>query len=359
MAFTKLACALFVSLLPVALPVAAQLTLPAIAPPGPSSSSRQIHLDVAVDSKSGQPVNYLGQQDFTVLDNKSPRPITSFKVVTAAQENVSVILFIDAVNTPYDLVATMRNATKSFLRQNEGALTHPTSIAVLTDDGVQLPKAFSTNGMALSDDLEHRQIGLRQITNTSQWSAGERFLISIKALHQLTLFAARLPGRKIILWISPGFPLVSGPSYNPLTFNAEETIFGDVIYFSGELRQDRITLYNIDPVGTSQSTFSENYYQTFVKGVAGPRDAQLADLSVQVLSAQTGGLALVSDNDIAGMIQKCIADANSWYEITFDPPPTGKPNEYHHIEVRVDQPGLIARTHTGYYANPVATGAAR
>ena len=358
MAFTKLACALFVSLLPAALPVAAQQSLPAIAPPGPSSSSQQIHLDVVVDSKSGQPVNYLGQRDFTVLDNKSPRPITSFRVVTTAQEPISVILFIDAVNTPYDLVGSMRNATESFLKQNEGVLTHPTSIAVLTDDGVQLPKAFSTNGMALSDDLEHKVIGLRQITNTSQWSAGERFLISIKALHQLTLFAARLPGRKIILWISPGFPLVSGPNYSPLTFNAEETIFGDVTYFSGELRQDRITLYNINPVGTAQSTFSENYYQTFVKGVARPVDAQLADLSVQVLSVQTGGLALVSNNDVAGMIQKCIADANSWYEISFDPPPSGKPNEYHHIEVRLDQPGLVARTRTGYYSNPVAAGTA-
>jgi VWFA-related protein len=358
MAFTKLACALFVSLLPAALPVAAQQSLPAIAPPGPSSSSQQIHLDVVVDSKSGQPVNYLGQQDFTVLDNKSPRPITSFKVVTAAQENVSVILFIDAVNTPYDLVASMRNATKSFLKENEGALAHPTSIAVLTDDGVQLPKAFSTNGMALSDDLEHHQIGLRQITRSSQWSAGDRLTICVKALHQLTLFASRLPGRKIILWISPGFPLVSGPGSSPLTSKAEQAIFDDVTYFSGEFRQNNITLYNINPVGVSQAIFNANYYQNFVKGVARPDDAQLADLSVQVLSAQTGGLALVSNNDVAGMIQKCIADANSWYEISFDPPPADKPNEYHHIEVRLDQPGLVARTRTGYYSNPLAAGTA-
>ena len=59
------------------------------------------------------------------------------------------------------------------------------------------------------------------------------------------------------------------------------------------------------------------------------------------------------------MIQKCLADANSWYEIAFDPPPPDKPNEYHHIEVRLDQPGLVARTRTGYYSNPVATGSGR
>jgi VWFA-related protein len=354
MAFTKLSCALFVSLLPATLPVAAQQSLPPVAAPAPSSSSQQIHLDVVVDSKSGQPVNYLGRQDFTILDNKTPRPITSFKVVTAAQEPVTVILFIDAVNTPYNFIAFLRNSTESFLKKNEGVLTHATGLAVLTDDGVQLPTSFSTNGMALSDDLEHRQIGLRQITDSSQWGGSERFLISIKALHQLTLFAAKLPGRKIILWISPGFPLVSGPSYSPLTFKAEEAIFDDVTYFSSELRQEKITLYNIDPVGTTQSTFSANYYQTFIKGVTKPVDAQLADLSVQVLSTQTGGLALVSNNDIEGMIQKCIADADSWYDIAFDPPPAEKPNQYHRIEVRLDQPGLSARTRTGYYSNPLA-----
>jgi VWFA-related protein len=326
------------------------------AQPRPSGSSHRIQLDVVVDTKSAQPVNYLGQQDFTILDNKSPRPITSFKVVTGSQEPVSVILFIDAVNTPYELVADLRNQTENLLKENEGALAHPTSIAVLTDDGVQLPNAFSANGMALSDDLEHRTIGLHEITRSDQWSAEDRLTICVKALHQLTQFASRLPGRKVILWISPGFPLASGPASASLTPKAEQAIFGDVTYFSGELRQNNITLYNINPVGASQPMFRANYYQNFVKGVARPDETQLADLSIQVLSVQSGGLALVSDNDVAGMIQKCLDDVNSWYEITFEPPPADKPNEYHHIEVRLDQPGLVARTRTGYYSNTAAAG---
>jgi VWFA-related protein len=353
MTVKKFVCVFFAALAAGLLPAAAQQS-PASAPqPSASASSPGIRLDVVVDGKSGQPVTNLHQQDFTILDNKSPRPITSFKVVTAAEEPVSVFLFLDAVNTPYELVASMRNATESFLKKNEGALADPTAIAVLTDDGVQLPKTFSTNGMALSDDLEHRQIGLRQITRSTQWSAAERLKISITALHQLTTVAARLPGRKIILWISPGFPLISGPRVY-LTSKEEQQIFGDAVYFSGELRQHDITLYNINPVGTSESLFSANYYENFVKGIVRPEDAQLADLSIQVLSAQSGGLTMVSDNDVADMIRKCIADAHSWYELSIDPPPPDKPNEYHRIEVKLAQPGLIARTRTGYYSNPTA-----
>jgi VWFA-related protein len=356
MAISKFSRALIVALVaaPLAPPLAssAQVSPPNVPPPGAASSSRSIKLDVVVNAKSDAPVTNLRQQDFTILVNKSPRPITSFRVLTPHDEPVKVIIFIDAVNTPYSLVGAVRNALESFLKSNGGVLSHPTSIAVLTESGVQLQNDFSTNGTALSDDLEHRQIALRQISEASQWSDSDRLKICLSALHQLAVFASSLPGRKIVLWISPGFPLVSGPSYASLTQKAEHDIFGDVTYFSSALRQNNITLYDINPIGTSQLMFDANYYRTFIQGVAQPDDSQLADLSVQVLSAQTGGLDLVSNNDIPGQIARCLLDADSWYEIKFDPPYADKPNEYRHIEVRLAQPGLIARTRTGYYSNP-------
>jgi hypothetical protein len=35
---------------------------------------------------------------------------------------------------------------------------------------------------------------------------------------------------------------------------------------------------------------------------------------------------------------------------------SSRPNEYHHLEVRVAKPGLIARTRQGYYSQPGRTG---
>ncbi len=160
------------------------------------------------------------------------------------------------------------------------------------------------------------------------------------------------PGRKIVLWISPGFPLLSGPGVYLTQLEEEQEIFGDVLYFSStELRQGRITLYNLNPVGVNESLIRANYYEDFLKGVTRRENAQYADLSIQVLSAQSGGLDLISNNDLAQQIQKCLLDVDSWYEISFDPPPPDKPNEYHRIEVKLAQPGLIARTHNGYYSN--------
>ncbi len=353
MTFIKFVFAVFAASLVGSIPALAQQPQPSASQPSPGSTSGRIQLDVVVDTKLDQPVTNLHQQDFTILDNKSPRPITAFKLVSAKQEPVEVILLIDAVNTPFNLVAYMRDETVKFLKANDGKLAHPTTIAVLRDQGIQLTDGFSTDGNSLSNALQGYNIGLRSINRDSQWSENDRLALSIRALHQITTYASSLPGRKFIIWISPGYPLLSGPGYQ-LTAKQEQQVFNDIVSFSSQLRQARITLYDVNPIGVSQSVFGANYYQTFLKGVARPEDAQFGEVGIQVLSVQTGGLTIESNSDVDGMIERCLADADSWYEIAFEPPPADKPNEYHHIEVRLDQPGLTARTRTGYYGNPAA-----
>jgi len=360
MTFSRLACPLFasllsVSVLPVALPVAAQQQPAAVSTPAPSS--QQIELDVVVDTKFGDPITNLRQQDFIILDNKSQRPINSFKIVTAKQEPVEVIVVIDAVNMPYETVSFAHDQTKRFLKANEGTLAHPTTIAILTDQGVKIASGFSTNGKSLSNTLQHYTIGLRSITRASQWGGLERINICLSDLHQLVAYASTLPGRKLLLYVSPGWPFLSGDS-DFLDSSQQHHIFDSVVDLSSQLRQAKITLYDMNPFGASESMMRADYYKSFLKGLSKLSDARYAYLGLQVLAVQSGGRTLTSDNDVSGNIQKCVTDANSWYEITFDPPPADKPNEYHAIEVKLDQPGLIARTRTGYYANPVAANAA-
>jgi VWFA-related protein len=321
--------------------------------PAPSPSSQSIHLDVVVDTKSGQPVTQLGEKNFTVFDNKTARPITHFKVEGATSEPVSVIVLIDAVDTPYHTVAYAREGIEKFFKANEGQLANPTSLAVLTDEGVQFDSKFSTDGNAMSDALEHRQIGLREINRTSEWGAQERFQICMNAIGQLLAFAATIPGKKIVLWVSPGWPIISGPRVY-LDTHQENQIFNNIVSLSTEFRQMNLTLYNINPVGVAESLQRADYYEAFLKGVAKPNQVQIGNLAIQVLAIQSGGLAIESNSDVTGMMMQCLQDAKSWYAISFDPLPADKPDEYRHIEVKVDQPGMVVRTRDGYYANPVA-----
>jgi VWFA-related protein len=314
--------------------------------------ARTLEVDVTVAAKSGQPVTGLTQQDFTVLDNKSPRPITSFQPVSAAQAQVEFILIIDAVNMPFTTSAYVRGELNKFLNSNDGHLSHPTTIAVLTDSGTKIQAGFTTDGRLLKQSLDKFNIGLREINRSSGlYGAEERTQISLKAIHQLAGYASTLPGRKIVVWISPGWPLLSGVQVQ-LDQKQQQSIFGDVVDLSTRLRQTRMTLYDLNPLGANE-TIAETYrYQQFLRGVAKPSQTDIADLSLQVLSVQSGGLALEGSSDVASQLRRCFDDGGAWYQLTFATAPAEQPNEYHHIDIKVDKPNVTARTRDGYYAQP-------
>lgn len=320
-------------------------------PPASATPDRAIRIAVAVDSKSGQPVTGLTEHDFTVLENKTTRPIKSFKLVSDGKEPIHVILLLDAVNMPYQALSYTRQSMEKYLRSNEGKLADPTTIAILTDQGAQILNGFSTDGNALSDTLHGQQIGLREINRTSEWGWLDRFNISLTAFHQLASFSSGFAGRKVLIWISPGWPLVSGPRID-LSLRQEQQIFNDVVSVSNQLRQDHLTIYNVNPWGVGEPLERTDYFEAFLKAPLKPTDVEPGDLSLQVLAIHSGGLAIESNSDVVGNIERCLAQVHSWYEIQFEPLPGDKPNDYHHIEVRLDQRGLKAHTTDGYYANP-------
>ncbi len=88
-----------------------------------------------------------------------------------------------------------------------------------------------------------------------------------------------------------------------------------------QLRQARITLYSVDPLGSNEGVGRTSYYQDFLKGVSKPNQVNVGDLSLQVLAVQSGGLALASNNDVASLLQKCLADTEAYYELSFVPAP--------------------------------------
>ncbi len=151
--------------------------------------------------------------------------------------------------------------------------------------------------------------------------------------------------------MSPGWPVFSAPE-SELPAKEQNQIFGEAVQLSTQLRLGRITLYSVDPIGAGESEFRVTRYQQFLSGLSKPGDAYPGNLALQVLAVQSGGLALSSSNDLKKSIERCVADLDVYYEITFEAPPAERPDEYHHLEVRVAGDGLTARTTQGYYAQP-------
>jgi VWFA-related protein len=304
-----------------------------------------------VTPKSGPPVANLQRQDFTIFDNKTAQRITSFQARSGGQDPVHVTLVIDAVNTSYQSIAYERGQIDKFLRANGGRLAQPMALAVFTDKGTQIQQGFSTDGNALSQSFDQYAIGLRNIRRSSQYQASDRFQLSMNALRELAGQEANLPGRKMILWVSPGWPLLSRPGIE-LDSKQQNQIFATIVGLSTQLRQARITLYSVDPLGSNEGVGRTFYYQDFLKGVSKSGQVRVGDLSQQVLATQSGGLALSSSNDIVSLLQKCLADTEAYYELSFAPTPADHRDEYHNLVIQVAKPGLTARTRTGYYAQP-------
>ena len=178
------------------------------------ATDRRIQLDVQVTDKSGAPVRGLQKQDFTLLDDKRPQDILSFQAVDSAATTdndppVEVVLVVDAVNAGFQAVSYERSELKKFLLQNGGKLALPTSLVVFSDTGTQIQKTTSRDGHALASLYDQYETGLRIINRSGGfWGATERFDMSLKTLNSLVEYESTRPGRKLMIWFSPGWPLL-------------------------------------------------------------------------------------------------------------------------------------------------------
>ncbi len=322
--------------------------------PAEGTAPKQLHLDVVVtpNKSSGAPVAELTQSAFTVLDNGQPQPLTSFRAVIGNTEPVKMYLVIDDININFTRLAYERQQVDGFLKAHEGQLGQPTAVAVVTDTATEATPGFTTDGNLLAQTLDSKTIGLRDIHRSAGfYGAEDRLDLSVRALQRLISTAAAVPGRKAIVWISPGWPFLSGPNVQ-LTGKQTDSLFQQVMALSTQMRQANVTLYSVDPLGAGEGPGRTFYYQEFLKGVRKPSQVQIGDLGLQVLAEQSGGLALNSSNDVTSLLDRCAQDLKAFYEISYTPPPSDAPNEYHEVQVKVAEPHLVARTRAGYYAQP-------
>jgi VWFA-related protein len=313
--------------------------------------SRTIHLDVIVTSKPGEAVTGLSQQDFAVLDDKSPAAITSFEAVDTSKHPVQAILLIDAVNIGYTEISQERIQIDKFLRANGGKLTLPIALAVFGNEGIKMQGGYSRDGNAMADALAKYTISLREIGRSAGVEgAEERLNDSLKGIRLLAQYESQRPGRKIILWVSPGWPLLSGPRVS-LTDKQEEALFNDVTWLSTSLREAQTSVYAVDPLGVGESVERAFYYEQFTKAVKKSSEVTVGNLALQVLANETGGLVR-NGTDVSGLLQECVADNVAYYRLSFEPPPTEKRDVYHPLKVTVTKPGVTVNTSTGYYDQP-------
>jgi VWFA-related protein len=324
---------------------------PAKAPSAAAQAGR-LRLDVTVRDAQDKPVSGLDPSDFQLTDTGKPAKILSFHgfdgLAAKPAPPVEVILVIDEVNLPFQQIAFVRSELTRFLNQNGGKLAQPVSLMRMTDKGLRVQPRPTQDGGALVKVVSQIQGEIGYI-NPAMGGDGalERFQISERGMATIAENEAARPGRKLLIWIGPGWPMLEGTRYETPDTRNRQRYFDAIVELTNKLREARITVNTVSGVGGDSSYAL--FYQRFLKGVVSPKEASSGNLALKVVATQTGGRILGPSNDLVEQMNQVIADANAFYSISFNPPAAGNAEEYHELKVQVSKPGLTARTTAGYY----------
>jgi VWFA-related protein len=316
-----------------------------------------VQLDVVVSDGAGKAVSGLEPWNFTVLDNNQPRKILSFHaydgITVKPDPLVEVVLVIDTANLPFQQVAFVRAQVDAFLRQDGGHLRQPVTLLLMSEAGMRVQPRPSVDGNALAGVVSQIKGSINTI-NPAMGGEGyvERFQSSIKQMVTIAENETRKPGRKLLVWVGPGWPMLNRPA-DGYSERTQRRYFEGIVELSTRLREARMVVYSVAPSSSGPNTLNL-LYQDYLKGVKAYRQAESGNLGLKVLAIQTGGLIMGPDNDLVNQINRCIDDANVFYRISFNPPGTDHADEYHDLKVQVSKPGLTVHTNTSYYNQPPA-----
>jgi VWFA-related protein len=345
---------------------------------------RAIHrviLNVLTVDEFDQPVTGLSAQDFVLLDNGQPQPLATFRPVTEPQSIAPphVVLILDALNNNSRSIGFEIKEIEKYLASSQGRLTYPTSIATLTTSGFDSSRpSIDASALLLESETLFKGIHPYECNSSSDETAGtfalaghgnksyglslekvndgnclnERFALSVTALSNFAAAQKNVPGRVIVIWIGPGWPLLAGPEFHADTPEIRLNFFDHFVLLSRTLREAQVTVDAVSsPDLLRKPELQTVQLRSFADGPHTEEQARASDFALQSVVTKSGG-RITESNSIADQITRCVANVQTYYALSFDYLPSSKPDEYHSLQVKVNKPGAKVLTNTLYYAEP-------
>jgi VWFA-related protein len=171
--------------------------------------------------------------------------------------------------------------------------------------------------------------------------------LSIDALQQLIAAQAQLPGRKTVLYFSPGLIV---PPDQPERLRAVVSA----------ANRANIAFYTVDPSGLDASSrvkTASRISQAISLADASP-GARPTDFSENLrnLAEETGGFAISDTNDARVPLRHVMEEVRAHYEVSYAPTSASYDGHFRAIEVRVHKPGVRVQGRNGYFALPELNG---
>lgn len=285
-----------------------------------------VNLLSTVQDRSGAYVTNLSQEDFIVLEDGRPQPITHFARQTDQALTVALLFDVSwSMDTSLSAEAdAARQFFRNILRPGDSTLLAGFAAAVglwqpVTSSRQELEQALDhvpEVGKALRD----QKMSIKSKTQVPGAGAmifiggdgGSRLydavdLVSTRQLRQL-------PGRKAIIALTDG---KDEGSERTLKEAIRSTLGADAIFFG-----------------------------------INPKDQPWVAMDIlQQLSSQTGGSAFRIDKHttLDAALRAIEEQLRNQYAIGYAPPENSKKGTFHKVQVRVNKPGFTVRVRSGYF----------
>jgi VWFA-related protein len=374
-------------------------TAPAQAPPTFKVEVNYVEIDARVTDAQGAFVGGLTRNDFQVFEEGTPQTITVFSRIELpverqdpplfkgapiepdVQTNLGefngrvFVLLLDDLQTDFRRSMRVKAAARQFIRRYVGAndlaavvytggaadrgqeFTNSSARLLASVDkfmGAKLPSATMTT---LDDYYAQRgsQSG-QPARDTSLMERGFKARNTLSALRSVADFLAGVRGRrKAVVWFGEGIDYnMDDPFKNPDASVLRETMQeaiaaanrADASFYGVDARGlgagldeaiDIGALPADDPNAPAASTSLQD-------------EVRRAQDSLRVMSEQTGGFAIVNQNDLNGSFERILQDNSSYYVLGYYPSNDKRDGKFRKIEVRVARPGVRVQARNGYTA---------
>ena len=357
-----------------------------------------VEVDAIVTDADGNPVRDLSREDFEVLEDDVPQDVELFSFVdvpigppdqprrAAATIEPDVrnnyefdgrlyVLMLDDLHTSFQRSEVVRAAAREFVEDHLEAndLAAVVHLSGLGNNGQNL----TTNKRLLIEAVDKfvgRNLESATANRIEQFKGAtarldnpelhdiqdllrfERAYNAESAMNGIANVAQYVEGvrglRKALLYFGEGV------DYNVLDpFNSREadTVLNSVRSAIGAATRANAAIYTIDarglaaeqvPIDVRGQPVSER--NTGVSPFDFQNEIFLAGQSLQTLSEQTGGYALVNSNDYTRAFDRVVRENSAYYLLGYYPTDDRQDDRFRTIEVRVTRPGLQVRARRGY-----------
>ena len=177
---------------------------------------------------------------------------------------------------------------------------------------------------------------------------------ALGAVKNVARWMADVPGRrKALVLFSEG---IEYDIYDVFNNRYASSIMDDAREAIAAAQRANVVVYAVDPRGLTQlgdeaiaiQSLSEDPHIDYGTSRGFNNELLMAQESLMTLAQETGGLAIVRTNDLAGGLKRVERDTSKYYVLGYISDPAKSPGRFRKIEVKVTKPGLKVRARRGY-----------